>query len=143
MAAHSVETRKTVPQPNAVVAQSAVKTHLLYIDNLRTTLIAFVILLHMAITYSAEGDWYYHEPGNMSIVVTVITVFIAAIGSGFVLGLFFMLAGYFTPHSYDKRGFGGFLVDRAKRLLIPLALYEAIIFPLIRYIVRVKEGFQG
>ena len=143
MAAHSVETRKITPQPNAVVEQSAGKTHLLYIDNLRTTLITFVILLHLAIIYGAEGAWYYQEPGEMSIVLTVVMVFIAAIGSAFVLGLFFMLAGYFTPRSYDKRGFGRFLVDRAKRLLIPLALYEIFIFPMIRFGVRVNDGFQG
>jgi surface polysaccharide O-acyltransferase-like enzyme len=34
-------------------------------------------------------------------------------------------------------------MDRMKRLLIPLAFYELIIFPLIRYGVRVQEGFEG
>lgn len=140
MTTESVEARKPTTH---VAAQPAGKQHLLYIDNLRTTLITFVILLHMAITYGAGGDWYYSEPGEMSTVGFVITMFIAAIGSAFVLGLFFMLAGYFTPRSYDKKGFGGFLADRAKRLLIPLALYEILVFPLIRYGVRVKEGFQG
>jgi glucan biosynthesis protein C len=139
----SVETQKTVSQPAAVAAQSARKTHLLYIDNLRTTLITFVILLHMALTYGAGDEWYYKEPGEMSTAMFVIMMFVAAIGSAFVLGLFFMLAGYFTPRSYDKKGFGGFLADRTKRLLIPLALYEIIVFPLVRFGVRVKEGFQG
>jgi hypothetical protein len=119
------------------------KSHLLYIDNLRTTLITFVILLHLAITYGAGGNWYYHEGGDSSVAMFVIMMFVAAIGSAFVLGLFFMLAGYFTPRSYDRKGCGGFLIDRAKRLLIPLALYEIIIFPLIRYGVRVNDGFQG
>jgi surface polysaccharide O-acyltransferase-like enzyme len=124
------ETRKITP-------------HFLYIDNLRTVLITFVILLHMAITYGADGGWYYHEEGDTSAAMFIFMMFAAAIGSAFVLGLFFLLAGYFTPRSYDKKGFGGFLADRAKRLLIPLALYEILIFPLIRYGVRVKDGFQG
>lgn len=118
-------------------------SHLLYIDNLRTTLITLVILIHLAITYGAEGGWYYHEAGEPNPIVFILMMFVAAIGSAFVLGLFFMLAGYFTPRSYEKKGFGGFLLDRAKRLLVPLAFYELIIFPLVRYDVRVNEGFQG
>jgi hypothetical protein len=127
------------------INESAVarKSHLLYIDNLRTTLITFVILLHLAIIYGADGGWYYHEAGESNPIVYVVMMFVAAIGSAFVLGLFFMLAGYFTPRSYDKKGFGGFLADRAKRLLIPLALYQLIIFPLVRFGVRRHDGFPG
>jgi multidrug transporter EmrE-like cation transporter len=132
-----------VSQPSVVLGKVTGKPHIVYIDNLRTALITFVITLHMAITYGAEGEWYYSDPGNMSMVLSIIAVFIAAVGSAFVLGLFFMLAGYFTPRSYDKKGFLNFLADRAKRLLIPLALYEIILFPLIRFSVRVNDGFQG
>jgi glucans biosynthesis protein C len=119
------------------------KSHLLFIDNLRTTLITLVILLHVAITYGAEGQWYYHEGGDVSNVMFIIMMFVAAIGSAFVLGMFLMLAGYFTPRSYDRKGFGVFILDRIKRLLIPLAFYEILIFPLIRYGVRVHDGYQG
>lgn len=136
-------TQNIALQSKKITTTSLVKPHLLYIDNLRTTLITSVILLHMAITYGADGDWYYYEVGEPNPIVFVVMMFIAAIGSAFVLGLFFMLAGYFTPRAYDKKGFGGFLLDRAKRLLIPLAFYELILFPLVRYGVRVKEGFQG
>lgn len=135
-----------MPQPSTVQdrpTSASSPSHLLYIDNLRTTLITFVILLHLAITYGADGLWYYREGGDANVVMFIIMMFVAAIGSAFVLGLFFLLAGYFTPRSYDRKGFGGFLVDRAKRLLIPLALYELIVFPLIRFGVRVQEGYQG
>jgi len=143
MATQSIEALKNASKPSDNVGQSTGKPHMVYIDNLRTTLITFVIVLHMAVTYGAEGLWYYSEPGNLSIVVVVIAVFIAAVGSAFALGLFFFLAGYFTPRSYDKKGFRRFVLDRAKRLLIPLALYEIILFPLIRFAVRVNDGFQG
>lgn len=135
-----------MPQPSTVQdrpTSASSPSHLLYIDNLRTTLITFVILLHLAITYGADGLWYYREGGDANVVMFIIMMFVAAIGSAFVLGLFFLLAGYFTPRSYDRKGFSGFLVDRAKRLLIPLALYELIVFPLIRFGVRVQEGYQG
>jgi glucan biosynthesis protein C len=57
-----------------------------------------------------------------------------------LLGLFFMIAGYFTPRAYDRRGAGAFLVDRLKRLGIPLLFYEVIIRPLINYAVDVHDG---
>ena len=138
MVTESVGNRKT-----DVPGQSTRKKHLLYIDNLRTTLITFVIIFHVAITYGADGLWYYNESGETGTVMFVVMMFLVAIGSAFVLGLFFMLAGYFTPRSYDKKGFSGFLADRAKRLLIPLAFYEIFIFPMIRFGVRSKEGYQG
>jgi len=143
MTAQKDDIHRLFAHPVVAVSHAASRPHMIYIDNLRTMLITFVILLHIGITYGADGSWYYKEGGETSVVMYVIMMFVAAIGSAFALGLFFMLAGYFTPGSYDRKDFGGFLLDRIKRLLIPLALYEIIIFPLIRYGVRVNEGFQG
>jgi glucans biosynthesis protein C len=117
-------------------------THLLYIDNLRTTLITFVITLHLAITYGADGLWYYKEPGQASTVMFVSMMFIAAIGSAFSMGLFLLLAGYFTTPSYDRKGFTPFLADRLKWLLIPLAFYQLIINPLLNYLVDLHKKPQ-
>ena len=125
--------QETLPQVTTVESQP--KAHLLYIDNIRTMLITCVILLHVAVTYGAVGDWYYYEAGETSTVAFVVMTFVGAIGMAFVLGLFFMLAGYFTPRSYDRKGFGPFLLDRMKRLLIPLAFYEIVINPFINYAV--------
>jgi len=143
MTAQKDDIHRLFAHPVVTVSHAANRPHMIYIDNLRTMLITLVILLHMGITYGADGSWYYKEGGEISIVMFVIMMFVAAIGSAFALGLFFMLAGYFTPRSFDRKGFGGFLLVRVKRLLIPLAFYETIIFPLIRYGVRVNEGFRG
>jgi len=129
--------------PLVAAPHAATHSHMVYIDNLRTMLITFVILLHMGITYGAEGSWYYKESGETSTIIFVIMMFVAAIGSAFALGLFFMLAGYFTPRAYDRKGPNRCLLDLMKRVLIPLALYQIFIFPLIRYGVRVNDGFQG
>jgi len=119
------------------------KPLLFYINNLRTVLIICVILLHVAVTYGAVGDWLYYEEGETSTVAFIIMTFLGAIGSAFVLGLFFMLAGYFTPRSYDRKGFGEFLMDRMKRLLIPLAFYQIFINPFINYAVDVHKEPQA
>jgi fucose 4-O-acetylase-like acetyltransferase len=44
-----------------------------------------------------------------------------------------LIAGYFVPPSFDRKGFAGFLRDRAVRLGIPTLLYMLLIHPLIVY----------
>jgi glucans biosynthesis protein C len=141
MSAQTAQIQKIHAPATTAEAQPRV-THLLYIDNLRTTLITFVILLHLAITYGAEGLWYYKEPGQASTVMFVSMMLIAAIGSAFSMGLFLLLAGYFTPSSYDRKGFASFLADRLKRLLIPLAFYQIVINPLLNYLVDLHKKPQ-
>jgi len=37
------------------------------------------------------------------------------------MGFFFLLAGYFTPRSLERKGYGHFLCDRFLRLGLPAA----------------------
>lgn len=131
-----------VAQPG-VRAPSAAK-RLLYIDNLRWVLISLVVVGHLAITYGAEGGWYYKEAGEVSEAFLILMLPVAAILSASLLGLFALIAGYFTPPAYDRKGPGAFMLDRAKRLLIPLAFYEFIVNPIISYVRDLhKASFQG
>jgi len=50
------------------------------------------------------------------------------------MGLFFLIAGYFTPGSYDRKGAASFLRGRLLRLGIPLLLYDLLVDPLVVYI---------
>ena len=91
------------------------KTRMLYIDNMRVVLISLVIVGHMAITYGAPlGDWYYREEGNTGTAFAIVTTFLLGIGASFLLGLFYMIAGYFTPRPYDKKGAKQFLAGLNK-----------------------------
>ena len=49
----------------------------------------------------------------------------------FRLTLFFFIAGYFGRMAIDKRGIGGFLGDRAKRIALPLLVFWAPVFAMI------------
>lgn len=131
--------------PSAAAAASAAKPRLLYIDNMRVALITLVIVGHMAITYGAPvGEWYYHEEGEMSAVLGILVMLLLGIGASFLLGLFYMISGYFTPGPYDRKGPGPFVADRLKRLGIPLVFYAVVINPLLIYWVTVKKGwFEG
>ncbi|MHC4240784.1 MAG: acyltransferase family protein [Planctomycetota bacterium] len=107
------------------------KPRLYFIDNLRILLITLVAMLHLAITYGAVGSWYYRNApeGYMPIPLTWHNTTVQA----FSMGLFFLISGYFTPRSYDRKGPRRFFKDRLLRLGIPILCYDFIIGPLMAY----------
>jgi fucose 4-O-acetylase-like acetyltransferase len=115
------------------------RPRLLYVDNLRTLLIIMVVLWHMAVTYGASGFWPYQESQADDLTILVFTLF-SAINGPYVLGFFFLIAGYFSPGAYDRRGPGEFLKARIIRLGIPLLIYVLLIDPLIYYAIRVSAS---
>ena len=144
MSTQTMGARRGTAAPAAAEAQSGAKTRLLYLDNLRTAAITLVVLGHVAVSYGAEGDWYIHGKGQVSPVAFILTLPLMAIGAAFMMGLLFLIAGYFTPRSYDRKGPGPFLVDRLKRLGIPLLLFAIVINPVNQYLVEAHAGeYQG
>ena len=143
MTTHAIETTTPNAPPVVATARSAGKTRLLYLDNLRMAVITFVVLMHTAIIYGAMGDWYYRETGEAGTLFSMIAALLGGIGTAFVMGLLFLIAGYFTPRAYDRKGAGHFLVDRLKRLGLPLLFYEVVINPAINYSIAIHDGYQG
>ena len=85
-----------------------------------------------------------HGEGQASVAAQLLMLPLMAIGASFMMGLLFLVAGYFTPRSYDRKGPGSFLVDRLKRLGIPLILFAIVIHPLNEYLVMAHSGeYQG
>jgi hypothetical protein len=93
-----------------------------------------VVLQHIAVTYSGFGGWYYVEQGEIGIVQTIIFGFHQAFTQGYFMGLLFLIAGYFAPNSYDKKGFGLFVKDRLIRLGVPAIIYMLFINPFIVFV---------
>ena len=132
---------------NEIVAAPAASTRnasrVLYLDNLRILLTALVILLHLAIGYGAEGDWYYNEDGPITTVSSVLLTLFNAVNQAFFMGTFFMIASYLTPGSYERKGTSKYLADRLKRLGIPILFYFLIIQPLLGYVLRLFYGHSN
>jgi hypothetical protein len=119
------------------------KPRLLYIDNIRILLTILVILHHLAIGYGASGNNPYIEAGEISTVSTILMTLFVAINQSFFMGFFFMISSYFIPGSYDRKGSGPYVLDRLKRLGIPLLFYIIVIDPLLNYVLSRFYGYQG
>ena len=106
-------------------------SRLLYIDNIRTFIVALVIIVHVSVTYGPVGLWYYYERSILP--STYILGFFGSLNQAFFMGLFFMIAAYFILPSYSRKGASQFVTDRLKRLGIPLLFYIAVIGPFLLY----------
>ena len=107
---------------------------LFYIDRLRVILTVLVILHHSFITYGSPGGWYYAQKTTKIGALIPMTMFVA-INQAFFMGFFFLLSACFISPSYNKKGAFKFLVDRLKRLGIPLIFYSFILSPVLSYLV--------
>jgi glucans biosynthesis protein C len=128
------------PHPLLAEARPSARPRLAYLDNLRTMLITAIVLGHLSVTYGVDADWIYYEGGEVSPLASMLVLMVVVIGISFAMGLFFIIAGYFTPAAYDRKGTWRFLADRFKRLGIPWLIYEILINPLIHYAVDVHGG---
>ena len=77
----------------------------------------------------ADTWWYYVESGPVDTVSMVFFMILIGVGGLFqssLLGLFFLMGGYFTPRSHDRKGVSAFWRERLRRLGIPLLLYTRV-----------------
>jgi peptidoglycan/LPS O-acetylase OafA/YrhL len=126
-----------------VSEKSMQSIRMLFIDNLRALVIVLVMVLHVCSTYGGEDSWYYKEGHPDIITVSLLTVCTAIIGV-FPMGLLFLIAGYFTPASCDRKGAWRFLKDRLLRLGIPMLFFDFIIQPILIYTVDASvNGYDG
>jgi surface polysaccharide O-acyltransferase-like enzyme len=86
---------------------------LYFADNLRTWMVVLVVLQHLAEIF---GLYLF-----------------LMLNQAYFMGLLFLLSGYFTPGSYERKGPGKFLKDRLLRLGIPTLVYVFIISPLEKW----------
>jgi glucan biosynthesis protein C len=128
----------TAPEgPAAVVRESK---RLLFVDNLRILLICLVLVQHLSDTYGSAGSWMYRDPATADTFTSIFLTTLNSIGMAAGMGFFFLLAGYFTPRSYDRKGGAAFVRDRLIRLGIPWLVYSLLLQPLVYYI---AQGLPG
>jgi glucans biosynthesis protein C len=127
----------TLPQAEVAEARPA-RVRLGHVDDLKVVLTIGVITTHAAITYGAEGSWFYQEPYDSALSVALTVPL--ALGSQFGMGLFFLLAGAFTPAALERKGVRRFLADRWLRLGLPFALFVLAVVPLVQWLADAGSG---
>ncbi len=128
---------QTVPQASAPIIAP---TRDLYIDRLRSVMTALVILHHTAITYGASGGWFWSELTPSKAPSSLLLTMFCATNQAYFMGFFFLLAGYFTPRSLERKGYAAFIRDRFLRLGLPLLFFILVLGPLTAAIVNWAQG---
>jgi glucan biosynthesis protein C len=111
----------------------ASKDRIFFLDYLRASIISLVILHHLALTYAANSPFYYVEPTTDTVAVLVLVIFQLS-NQAWFMGLLFLISGYLSPSSFDRKGPKKFLKDRLIRFGIPILILSFLINPITGYI---------
>jgi len=103
---------------------------LAWVDNLRIMVIITVVFLHSAVTYSGLGGWYYKENDGVDMLSMIFFAFFQTFTQAYFMSLLFMVSGYFTRASLEKKSSWPFISGRIKRLGIPLLIFVFLLHPL-------------
>lgn len=125
-----------------VTTTTVKKERYLYIDYLRLLMIVLVVMIHLAVTYSSIGGWYYYEKKELDEVSLIIFALFQSFTQGYFMGFLFFLAGFFVPGTFDKKGFSKFIKGRLFRLGLPTLIYMLLIHPFIGGII-LKDYYGG
>lgn len=126
-----VDTTLRHPEQAAVsTAPALTVSRLAFLDHLRAALVTLVVVHHVALVYGAGAPFYYVEPPlNDPLAFVVLLVFVLC-NQAWFMGALFLLAGYFTPSSFDRKGPAAYLRERLLRLGVPLLLFVFVLGPL-------------
>jgi glucan biosynthesis protein C len=102
---------------------------LYFVQWLRVFLVSLVVAHHAGQPYGPTGgEWPIRDPTSSP----VLGVFFA-LNAAYFMGFFFLIAGYFSPGSCDRKGTAAFARDRVVRLGIPLAVFTFTVFALVAF----------
>jgi len=114
---------------NAMQVSARPATRLHYLDNLRVFLTFLVVAHHVALAYGNLESWPNWEPPADPVLGLPLDLFVL-LNQAFFMGLFFLLSGYLSPGSVDRKGSGTYALDRLKRLGIPFAAFVLLLRPI-------------
>lgn len=128
-----VSSRDSNIEGQQLAAVAGPRPCLVFIDNLRWTMIVLVVSMHAADTYSPLGNWYYLDRKPLSTAALLTFAAWQMYLQSFFMGLLFFIAGFFVPTSLDRKGPRQFLRDRSYRPGLPVVFYMFILGPVTEY----------
>lgn len=96
-----------------------------YLDNLKLFLTVLVVFHHAAQAHQ-EGAYWPFSFDDASMYIPGIWKFMST-NASFFMGMFFLIAGYFVPVSYDRQNAGVFVKKKLYHLGIPCVLMTALL----------------
>jgi glucan biosynthesis protein C len=127
----------------AAPATPEAESRLLFIDNIRWSMIVLVLSMHAADTYSPFGNWYYVDRQQTGFGTAVFFGIYQSFLQAFFMAALFFIAGYFAAGAFDRKGLPRFTRDRLIRLGLPTLLYMLVIGPLTQYFLSWTWGKGG
>lgn len=110
------------------------------IDALRALLTMLVVFHHSAITYGAIGGWFYREVPTDGRLETKLLILFCSVNQAFFMGLFFLIAGAFTPTALERRGPADFALERLLRLGVPTLAFCLLLGPVTNALAATARG---
>jgi peptidoglycan/LPS O-acetylase OafA/YrhL len=109
------------------------------LDALRAIAMLLGIALHAALSFMPLPDagWSVHDVRQSDWFGVFNTVI-----HGFRMPLFFLISGFFTAMLWRKRGLGSLLLQRLKRIVLPLVIGTFTIVPAV-WIVSIAAGITA
>lgn len=107
------------------------------LDNLRTLMIFFVVVIHSGLVYenALASVWIVIDPiKNDSIGLVRMYLDL------FVMFTFFFISGYFVPASLQNKKSGSFIWAKVKRIMIPWFIAVFTLIPAYKYIFLYSRG---
>lgn len=110
-----------------------------YIDNLRWIAILLLVPYHAAMAWNVWGEpnYIFFESNKL---ISSIVVFL----SPYFMPLLFLLAGISTKFALQKRTVKQYILERAKKLLVPFIFGTLLLMPIMTYIAdKFNFGYDG
>jgi glucans biosynthesis protein C len=107
----------------AALIQESPSERLHALDAVRAGALLLGVVFHASLSFLPNPQiWFVRDVQSVELGVFF---FVAHI---FRMTLFFLIAGFFARMLLERRGVGGFVRDRAKRILLPLTVFWPILF---------------
>lgn len=95
---------RTAAAPSPAAAAARLTSRQFFIDHLRATLVILVVLHHVALVYGAAAPFYYVEPPLTDPLAYLALLVFALTNQAWFMSALFLIAGYFTPGSFERKG---------------------------------------
>ena len=96
------------------------------LDALRAFAMLLGIVLHGMLSFIGFPIWPAQDV-NQSVLYFIPLMFI----HGFRMSLFFFVSGFFTMMMWKRRGAGGLLIHRFKRIVLPFFVFGLLLIPML------------